>query len=42
MSSPDERQSELKELLNMIGKSVDRDIAREKARLNEVYKSEIA
>ena len=41
MSSSEERQSELDKLLNTIDKSLDRDLAREKARLVEI-KNEVA
>ena len=41
MSSPEERQSELDELLKVTDKYLDRDKAREKARLVEI-KNEVA
>ena len=42
MSSPEERQSELDKLLDTIDKSLDRDIAREKARITEIFNNQIA
>ena len=42
MSSPEERQSELDDLLNVTDKYLDRDKAREKARLVEIFKNEVA
>ena len=42
MSSPEERQSELDELLKVTDKYLDRDKAREKARLVEIFKNEVA
>lgn len=42
MSSPEERQSELDELLKVTDKYLDRDKAREKARLVGIFKNEVA
>ena len=42
MSSSEERQSELDKLLNTIDKSLDRDLAREKARMVEIFNNQIA
>jgi hypothetical protein len=42
MSSSEERQSELDKLLDTIDKSLDRDIAREKARMVEIFNNQIA
>ena len=42
MSSPEERQSELDELLKVTDKYLDRDKAREKSRLVEIFKNEVA
>ena len=41
MSSSEERQSELDKLLDTIDKSLDRDIAREKARMVEIFNNQI-
>ena len=42
MSSPEVRQSELDELLKVTDKYLDRDKAREKARLVAIFKNEVA
>ena len=42
MSSSEERQSELDKLLDTIDKSLDRDLAREKARMVEIFNNQIA
>ena len=42
MSSAEERQSELDKLLDTIDKSLDRDIAREKTRMVEIFNNQIA
>ena len=42
MSSPEERRSELDELLKVTDKYLDRDKAREKARLVKIFKNEVA
>ena len=42
MSSSEERQSELDKLLDTIDKSSNRDIAREKARMVEIFNNQIA
>ena len=43
MSSPEERQSELDELLKVTDKYLDRDKTREKkSRLVEIFKNEVA
>ena len=42
MLSPEERQSELDELLKVTDKYLDRDKAKEKARLAEIFKYEVA
>ena len=41
MSSSEERQSELDKLLDTIDKSLDRDLAREKARMVEIFNNQI-
>ena len=42
MSSPEERQSELVELLKVTDKYIDKDRVREKARLVAIFKNEVA
>ncbi len=42
MSSSEERQSELDKLLDTMDKSLDRDLAREKARMVEIFNNQIA
>ena len=42
MSSPEESQSELDDLFNVTDKYLDRDKAREKARLVKIFKNEVA
>jgi hypothetical protein len=42
MSSPEERQSELDDLFKVTDRYLDRDKAREKARLVEIFKNEVA
>jgi hypothetical protein len=42
ISSSEERQSELDKLLDTIDKSLDRDLAREKARMVEIFNNQIA
>ena len=42
MSSPEERQSELDDTFKVTDKYLDRDKAREKARLVEIFKNEVA
>ena len=42
MSSPEERQSELVELFKVTDKYIDKDRAKEKARLIAIFKNEMA
>jgi hypothetical protein len=42
LSSPEERQSELDDLFKVTDKYLDRDKAREKARLVEIFKNEVS
>ena len=42
MSSPEERQLELVELLKVTDKYIDKDRAREKTRLVAIFKNEVA